>query len=39
MDIKANWKQRELEANIIITDEKWEETFKAGHKLTSSPSW
>lgn len=36
MDIKAKW---ELEANIIMTDEKWEETFKAGHKLISRPSW
>lgn len=36
MDVKERW---ELETNIIITDEQWEETFKAGHKLTNSPSW
>lgn len=30
MDVKEKW---ELETNIIIGDEKWEETFKAGHKL------
>lgn len=36
LDVKEKW---ELEANIIITDEKWEETFKAGHKITSSPIW
>lgn len=32
----GNWKQI---LNIIITDEQWEETFKAGHKVTSSPTW
>lgn len=36
MKVKEKW---ELESNIIITDEEWEETFKAGHKLTNSPSW
>ena len=36
VDVKEKW---ELEANIIITDEQWEETFKAGHKVTSSPTW
>ena len=36
LDVKEKW---ELEANIIITDEQWEETFKAGHKVTNSPTW
>lgn len=25
-----------MEADIIITDEQWEETFKIGHKVNSS---
>ena len=36
MDVKERW---ELEANVIITDDDWEETFKSGHKLTNSPTW
>lgn len=36
LDIKEKW---ELEANIIISEEEWEETFKEGHKLTNSPTW
>lgn len=36
LDVKEKW---ELEANIIITEEEWEETFKEGHRLTNSPTW
>lgn len=36
LDIKQKW---ELEANIIISEEEWEETFKEGHKITNSPTW
>lgn len=36
LDVKERW---ELETNTITTDEDWEETFKSGHKLTSSPTW
>ena len=35
-DVKEKW---ELEANIIICDEDWEETFKLGHSITNSPTW
>ena len=28
-----------MQTNIIISDEDWEETFKAGHKLTKSQLW
>ena len=36
MDVKEKLK---LEKNIIKMDEKWNETLKAGHKLTNSPTW
>lgn len=36
MDVKEKW---ELQANITISDEDLEETFKAGDKLTNSPLW
>lgn len=36
MDVKERW---ELEANVIITNDDWEETFKSGHTLTNSPTW
>lgn len=36
MAVKEKW---ELEANIIIRDIDWEETFQSGHKLTNSPTW
>ena len=36
LDVKE---KGEVEANIIITDEQWEETFKAGHRVTNSPTW
>lgn len=36
MDVKERW---ELEANVIITDDEWEESFRSGHKLTNSPTW
>ena len=35
MEVKEKW---ELEANIIMIDKKWEETFKAVQKLTNSPT-
>lgn len=36
MDVKEKW---ELEANVVITDDEWEETFRLGHRLTNSPTW
>lgn len=36
LGVKLKW---ELEANIKMEDEAWKETFRAGHKLTTSPTW
>ena len=36
LDIKEKW---ELEMNIIISDEQWENSCEQGHKVTSSPNW
>lgn len=36
LDIKGKW---ELEMNVIISDEHWENSCSHGHKITSSPNW
>ena len=36
LDIKEKW---ELEMNIIISDEQWENSCEQGHRVTSSPNW
>lgn len=36
LEIKQKW---EIERNLSILDENWEETFKEGHKMFSSVYW
>lgn len=34
--VKEKW---ELEMNVVIEDQEWEQLCERGHKLTSSPAW
>lgn len=36
LDIKGKW---ELEMNVIMNDEEWEEILERVHKITNSPLW
>uniref|UniRef100_A0A3P9KVM4 Reverse transcriptase domain-containing protein n=1 Tax=Oryzias latipes TaxID=8090 RepID=A0A3P9KVM4_ORYLA len=36
LDLKGKW---ELEANIVIEDEKWETMCEGVHKISNSPTW
>uniref|UniRef100_A0A3P8TVH1 Reverse transcriptase domain-containing protein n=1 Tax=Amphiprion percula TaxID=161767 RepID=A0A3P8TVH1_AMPPE len=36
LHIKERW---ELEMNVIIKDEEWQEVCDSGHKITNSPMW
>lgn len=36
LDIKEKW---EMEMNVIIDDDSWEDGCERGHKITNSPSW
>lgn len=36
LDIKGKW---ELEINVTMNDEEWEEIVERGHKITNNPLW
>ena len=36
LDIKEQW---EMEMNVIIDDDSWEDGCERGHKITNGPSW
>ena len=36
LDIKEKW---EIEMNITISDEQWENSCEQGHRITNSPNW